>query len=324
MISVEEARSLILERARPKAPVRIAAADAMGFVLAKDVSSDIDSPPHDKSLMDGYAVVAADVLEAGAELTVLEEITAGAAPTKSVRRGGAARHHDGRSDPGRRRRGGDGRANGVVGRRTARADPRVGGAPGQNILRRGASFPAGQVVLSAGRVIRPSEIGLLAEVGATRVWVYPRPSVAVMPTGDELTPPDATPSAGQIRNSNGPMLLALVARAGGRAVDVGIGRDDVDHLCSLIRRGLEEDVLVLSGGVSAGVRDLAPAPCGRLASNRYSIECSSNPANPFGLACWPRAAARSSSSDSPAIPSALWSVSSCSSARRWRNWPASD
>jgi molybdopterin molybdotransferase len=125
-------------------------------------------------------------------------------------------------------------------------------------MRRGASLRKTDVVLRAGRAIGPAEVGLLAEIGAAHVSVYPRPSVAILATGSELTPHHTRPGPGQIRNSNGPMLRAQVVQAGAQAVLLDIGRDDVDHLRPLIRLGLEEDVLVLSGGVSAGARDLAP------------------------------------------------------------------
>jgi len=134
---------------------------------------------------------------------------------------------------------------------------------GQHIMRRATSLRRGDVVLSTGAMLRPIEIGLLAEVGRPRVAVFPAPTVAVLSTGNELVAVADAPAAGQIRNSNGPMLGALVQRAGGCHIDLGIGRDDQNSLTQLVTRGLEADVLVLSGGVSAGVLDLVP---GELAS----------------------------------------------------------
>src|SRR5262249_53866624 len=98
--------------------------------------------------------------------------------------------------------------------------------PGQNIRRRASSMRAGDTVFSAGRTLRPIESGLLAEVGRTEVMVARRPRVAVLSTGNELVAGAAKPGAGQIRNSNGPLLVALVQRAGGEAVSLGIARDD--------------------------------------------------------------------------------------------------
>jgi molybdopterin molybdotransferase len=101
-------------------------------------------------------------------------------------------------------------------------------------------------------------LGVLAESGAAEISVFSKPRVAVLSTGNELVAPESRPAAGQIRNSNGPMLESLVARAGCTAVNLGIGRDDRDELDQLVANGLEEDVLILSGGVSAGVLDLVP------------------------------------------------------------------
>jgi molybdopterin molybdotransferase len=116
----------------------------------------------------------------------------------------------------------------------------------------------GDTVLAAGAVLRPQEIGVLATVGRSAVRVVPAPSVAVLPTGDEVVDPPQEPGPGQIRNSNGPMLAAQSARAGGSPRCLGIARDRLDSLTPLIAEGLRADVLLLSGGVSAGKLDLVP------------------------------------------------------------------
>ena len=107
--------------------------------------------------------------------------------------------------------------------------------------------------------IRPIEVGVLAEVGKTHIAVRRRPRVAVMTSGNELVTADKTPAAGQIRNSNNPMVTALAQRAGADATDLGIARDERDAIRALVDRGLQSDILVLSGGVSAGVLDLVPS-----------------------------------------------------------------
>ena len=258
MISVKEALEQIRQHAGPRAAHSIQAADALGCVLAADIRSDIDSPPHDKALMDGYAVVASDIVP-GIELSILEEVTAGDVPTKPVTAGTATRIMTGAPIP-------EGANAVVMVERTELVgddDSAVrmiadNARPGQNIMPRGESVRCGDVVLRAGTMIRAIEMGVLAECGAAEVPVYPRPSVAVLSTGNELVPQEVRPQAGQIRNSNGPMLEALVQRAGSAAVNLGVGRDERDELDRLVRRGLNEDVLVLSGGVSAGVLDLVP------------------------------------------------------------------
>lgn len=258
MISVEEALERIKQHATARTPRTIRSADALGLVLAKDIKSDIDSPPHDKALMDGYAVVASDIVP-GVELTILEEVTAGDVPTKSVSSGSATRIMTGAPIPD----GADAvvmvERTEVVGNNgtTVRIDLEAAQS-GLNIMPRGESIRAGDVVLSSGRLIRPIEMGVLAECGATEISAFKRPSVAILSTGNELVSPETRPNAGQIRNSNGPMLEALVQRTGNGAVNLGVGRDERADLERLVQRGLEEDVLVLSGGVSAGVLDLVP------------------------------------------------------------------
>jgi molybdopterin molybdotransferase len=130
--------------------------------------------------------------------------------------------------------------------------------PGTNILRRGTSVRQGDVVLRAQTTLNASRIGALAELGHSQVLVYPRPKVAVLATGDELVPVEQEPGPGQIRNSNQSMLVAQIQGAGAIPVPLGIARDNREDLRTKIDEGLQSDVLVLSGGVSAGVLDLVP------------------------------------------------------------------
>jgi molybdopterin molybdotransferase len=137
----------------------------------------------------------------------------------------------------------------------------VGGGPvveGQNVMRRGTALRAGSAVLAPGHLLRPVEMGLLAEAGRTRVRVVRPPRVALIQTGDELVVADRPPGPGQIRNSNGPLLRAMAHQAGGRVDDLGIVPDDAPALLAAIRQGLSADVVILSGGVSEGDRDLVP------------------------------------------------------------------
>jgi molybdopterin molybdotransferase len=127
------------------------------------------------------------------------------------------------------------------------------------MMPRGTSMRRGDTVLSAGRELRPQELGALAEMGVAAVPVRRRPRVAILATGDELVPPDKQPGPGQIRNSNETMLIAQVRRAGGEPVPLGIARDNRPDLAAKIRDGLQCDVLLLSGGVSAGKLDLVPS-----------------------------------------------------------------
>ena len=254
MLSVKEALALVEQHAVRLEPQSVTLGDAAELVLAEDVTSDINSPPYNKAMMDGYAVVSSD---RETVRPVIEEIAAGAVPCRAVTPGTVARIMTGAPLP-------DG-ADAVVPHEetelfddgTVRFAP-IGTPSGKNVLPLGASLQAGQIVLRDGAVLRPIEIGLLGETGHAMVRVRPRPRVAVLPTGDELVSVNERPAAGQIRNSNGPLLLAAAQRCGAVAVDLGVGRDDRDDLRRRIGQGFAADILLLSGGVSAGKYDLVP------------------------------------------------------------------
>lgn len=284
MISVAQALELVLSHANPLPSESVPVTAALGRTLAQDVASDIDSPPWDKSLVDGYAVCAADVATANAELTLLEEVTAGRTPTKTVAPGYATRIMTGAPLP----QGAD--AVVMIERTESVGDTHVRiqttATPGQNILRRAASMQCGQVVLHAGQRIRPIEVGVLAEVGRSTVEVIRAPRVAIVSTGDELVDAAQQPTGGQIRNSNGPMLAALVAAAGAQPIALGIARDRADELRAVMARGLAEaDVLILSGGVSAGVLDLVPGTLASLGVREVFHKVNLKPGKPiwFGV-----------------------------------------
>lgn len=263
MLSVDEALERVLNAAQSRSPRTVAARNALGLVLAEDVASDVDSPPHDKSIVDGYAIIASDLAAGPAEFTVLEEVTAGDVPRAKVVRGAAVRIMTGAPLP----EGADSvvmveQAEMLAGNGTHLGRVRLSPSKvtrGQNIMRRAVAMARGDRVLAAGHVLRAIELGLLAEVGRTDVLAIPRPRLAVLATGNELVPPCDKPAPGQIRNSNSPMLLAAAQAAGAEATDLGIARDEKADLEQRIAQGLEADVLVLSGGVSAGVLDLVPS-----------------------------------------------------------------
>lgn len=288
MIQVSEAVARILEQTPARVVRQVPLSLALGCVLAEDVVSQTDSPPYDKALMDGYAVRAADFSSGIAELEVLEQVVAGSTPSCPVVPGTATNIMTGAPLPAgadavvmverSERLGSNGR------RELVRLqDPRL--VAGQNILRRGASMHSGERVLAAGTRLRPSEIGLLAEIGVTDPLVYPRPRVAILSTGNELVPANQTPGAGQIRNSNGPMLAAFVQQRGGLPVELGIARDDHQELTRLMQQGLKADLLVLSGGVSAGVLDLVPQVLGQLGVQQVFHQVHLKPGKPvwFGV-----------------------------------------
>jgi molybdopterin molybdotransferase len=130
--------------------------------------------------------------------------------------------------------------------------------PGQNICRRGEDVGRGERVLSAGAVIGGPEVAACASIGAVRVPVIRRPLVSVLPTGSEIVEADRDTAEEKIRNSNGPMLLALLEAAGVRTRYLGIGADDREVLQKKVTEGLQGDVLLISGGVSMGDYDMVP------------------------------------------------------------------
>jgi molybdopterin molybdotransferase len=253
-------------------------------VLAEDVASDIDSPPFDKAMMDGFALCCADLRDGQAELTIIEEIPAGKTPTVEVKAGQASRIMTGAPIPHL--------ADAVVmiercellpNQRVRIEEPRI--KPRLNILERAKEMRVGEIVLNKGARLRPQEFGLLAAVGRTTVQVQPAPRVAILSTGDEIVEPQQKPGPGQIRNSNASMLLAQVTRAGGIAQPLGIARDNADHLRPKIADGFQADVLILSGGVSAGKLDLVPGILAELGVEALFHKVAMKPGKPvlFGV-----------------------------------------
>jgi molybdopterin molybdotransferase len=262
MLTVSEAIAAIVTEVRRLPATHVSLGEALGHVLAENVVSDLDSPPFDKALMDGFAVRSADLALACTRLRVIEEVIAGQVPSLPVGEGQATRIMTGAPIP-------DGADAVVPVEHTRSTDPpdRHGEiliettpvAVGKNIMKRGESIRQGTCVLSAGRLVRAQETGCLAELGKASVAVYERPRVAVLATGDELVPVNAVPGPGQIRNSNEVMLAAQLQQMGAESVPLGVAGDSRDELRERIALGLACDVLLLSGGVSAGKLDLVPS-----------------------------------------------------------------
>jgi molybdopterin molybdotransferase len=270
MLTVAEALNSILAEVQPLAAERTPLADAQGLHLAEHIIADVDSPPFDKALMDGYAIIASDITDSstqsGTAFEVIEEVTAGRVPQKNVSAGQATRIMTGAPLP-------DGvdcvikiEDTDSIGALDAGSDDghqvrvlATTARPEQNLIRRGTNMKTGDVVLPAGRLLRPQELAGLAEMGTHQVVAHRQPKVAVLATGDELVGVDQVPGPGQIRNSNETMLTAQIRQAGASPNPQGVARDERDHLRGLIKTGLKNDVLLLSGGVSAGKLDLVPS-----------------------------------------------------------------
>jgi len=231
--------------------------DALGRVLAAEVSSALDVPPADNSSMDGYALRCADVPAPGVVLPVSQRIPAGVVG-QPLLPGSAARIFTGAQVPA----GAD--AVLMQEQATAQGDSvRIDAvpAPGQWIRRRGEDVQRGALVLPAGTRLTPQALGLAASVGAARLTVARRPRVAVFSTGDELVMPGEPLKPGAIYNSNRFTLRALIQAMGCECSDFGIVPDKLDATRAALRAAAQDhDLIVTSGGVSVGEEDhLRPA-----------------------------------------------------------------
>ena len=254
MIPVEEALEIVLREARALPVEEVALDDTLSRVLAEDVACDLDLPPFDRAAMDGYALRSKDAAGAPAALEIIGEVRAGQWPDLTVGPGQAARIMTGAPLPP----GAD--AVQPVEKTQPLDEFRVTVlspvAEGSNVAPRGSEVRAGDVVLARGRVIDPAAIAVLASAGRARVRVARRPVVALLVTGDEIVAVSATPAPGQIRNSNGPAVDAQARLAGATVRLLGVAPDRQDAIAEALGAGLAADVLVVSGGVSAGDYDL--------------------------------------------------------------------
>jgi molybdopterin molybdotransferase len=281
MLTIEEALKLVAEQAQPLAPWRVSLGEAAGLVLAEDVRSDVNSPPYDKAMMDGYAVRSVDHAP---QRQILEEIAAGAVPRFPLTPGTVSRIMTGAPLP----EGADAvipvEQTELIDDSTVRLH-NVDGVAGLNVMRLGASLRKGDQVLQRGTLLRAIEIAVLAEIGRGMIQVVRRPRVAILPTGNELVPVGERPGNGQIRNSNGPMLFALAGRTEADAMELGIAHDNREDLTRWIEQGLAADVLILSGGVSAGKFDLVPSVLAELGVEPVFYKVALRPGKPlwFGV-----------------------------------------
>ncbi len=255
VIPVDKALEIVLTHTPALPSEEVALDAALGRVLAEDVHADVDLPPFDRSAMDGYALRSADVPRAGVVLGVVGQLRAGQWPDRIVGAGEAIQIMTGAPMPGG--------ADAVVpvektrvlddGRRVELHAPASAGA---HVAPAGSEVRVGDRVLTRGITIDPATIGVLAAMGRGRVRVGRRPRVAVIATGDELVDVWDVPTRARIRNSNGYAVVAQARWAGADAYTLGIVPDDAERIASVVREGFAADVLVLSGGVSAGAYDL--------------------------------------------------------------------
>ena len=257
---------------------------ASGRVLASEVVAERSVPSFDRAAMDGYAVRGEETFGADAyspiPFTLIGRVRPGTGSRLVVESGQAAEIATGAPLP----EGADTvvrvEATALDGRIVRVAEPTP---PGRHVGRAGEDIAGGTVVLRAGRVLRPQDLGVLSSIGADRVEVVRRPSVAIIVTGDELLPAGSRATGSRIADANSPMLAALVERDGGVAWIVGPLPDDREAIREAIMEGSKRaDVLLISGGSSTGPEDHAPGlvdELGELAVHGVAIR----PASPTGL-----------------------------------------
>lgn len=251
MVAIDEAQRLITAFARPLTRETINSLDADGRVLADDVYAPLDIPDVPKAAMDGYALRAVDGTDAR---RVVAELTAGMQEGLSIAPGTAARIMTGAPMPA----GADAMIPvELTEERDGVLTVQRSVSAGEYVHTVGQDIRCGELVLARGARIGSAEVGLLATLGLTRIEVYRRPRVAVLATGDEVFEPDASPIPGGVRDSNRYALLSAAREAGCEAISLGIARDDYATQRAAILAGVERaDVLITSGGVSMGTRDL--------------------------------------------------------------------
>ncbi|MGH8982143.1 MAG: molybdopterin molybdotransferase MoeA [Acidimicrobiales bacterium] len=285
MISLEDAQDHVRRACARLAPRPVSVADALGCVLASPVAAAVDVPPFANSAMDGYAVRARDVAAAPVELRVIGRVLAGSTAAGPLGDGEAIRIMTGAPTP-------PGADAVVMVERTHQPDGsqelivvEAAVEAGENLRPAGGDVRAGDEVLGAGAFVGPTQLAALVSSGVTEVTVVPRPRVGVISTGDELVDLGQALGAAQIYDSNRPMLLALVAEAGGVAVDLGRSPDDEDALEARIERALPRlDALVLSGGVSVGDVDVVRMVLDRLGRGEARwMQIAIRPAKPFSF-----------------------------------------
>src|SRR5205809_5899835 len=285
MLTFEEARRRVIEQVAkmrgPRTSASVSVWDALALVLAEEVKTDREYPPFDRSTRDGYAVRAGEI-KPEAQLKCAGEIKAGDTVTEALAPRTCVQIMTGAAVPA-------GADAVVMIEYTQREGELVrferGAQAGQNIVPRGSEARAGQMILKPGMRLGFAELALAAQVGATQLQCAKRPRMAILSTGDEVVLIDQQPGAFQIRNSNSVSLAAQVRIAGGDPVVLGNAADRVEDLGEKIERGLKEDALVLSGGVSMGKYDLVESVLKAMGAEFFFDAVAIRPGRPavFGM-----------------------------------------
>lgn len=281
MLSYQQAREKVIAVVsagiKPPAAETVDLGAALGRVLAEEITADRDYPPFPRSTRDGFAVRAADIVNVPVTLKRLGEVKAGEAFGGSVGPRECVQIMTGAPVPAG--------ADAVVmiedtGLKADQVTIKKSLAAGANIVPQGSEATRGAVLLQPGAHISYVETSLLGQVGKSKLQAYRRPRVAVLSTGDEVVAVNAAPGPNQIRNSNVHSMAAQVTLWGGEPIILGNARDELGDLERLIRRGLEEDLFVLTGGVSAGKYDLVEVVLRKLGAEFHFDAVAIRPGRP--------------------------------------------
>ncbi len=259
VVTPEEARRLLLDT-HPVETEKIGSTQARGRVVAEDLYSRVDLPHFHRAAMDGYAVKAQDTFGAStslpAYLKLVGTVEMGKEVTRTLGKGEAMRISTGGMLPPE--------SDGVVMVEYTEevanqmVEVQRGVSPWQNTIQIGDDIKKGELVFHRGRRLRAHDLGALTGIGISTLTVHRKPRVALISTGDEIIEPEEEPLPGQVRNINQHSLAGLIAECGAELQDLGVFRDDKDSLSQALEKAMESaDLVLLSGGSSVGVRDIA-------------------------------------------------------------------
>ena len=304
-LSVAAAQQCVLEAVATMGAEPVKLEQSLGRVLAEEVRANRDQPPYDISAMDGYALRSADLGNVPAMLEIIEDIKAGDMPTKTLAAGQCARIMTGAPmpqgadavirvedteamskealSPSSLPQAGERDAASLRENLFDRVQINQSVKPGNDIRRLGENMRNGEVVLAPGIEITPGVIGVLATVKRAQVQVYRRPRVAILSTGNELEGLDEPVDPNKIPNSNSYALMGQVQALGIEPVLLGIARDDPEELARYLKRGLEYDVLLVSGGTSVGVHDYVRPTIEALGAQMLFWRVSMKPGHPVAF-----------------------------------------
>jgi len=276
MTTPAEAWERLALHAGPLSPVDVPREKARGRVLAADLLATVDVPSLDVAAMDGYAL--GGDMPAESTLLVQTTVAAGDAPGARLETGKAIRIMTGAPIPA-----GADRVIPVEATRAESASVRIvhPSAAGDHVRRRGEVLRRGEVALAAGERISAGSVALIAAHGYSSVSVVRAPSVAFLTTGNEIVPPEDTPEPGQLRDTHSDFLRAAIAELGLDLRTLGIAPDDPDALRDALRPGLAADVLLVSGGVSAGAYDFVEQALQELGCQRLFKGVAMQPGKPL-------------------------------------------